>query len=423
VKDSAASPWWNSFDDPQLSAVIDRATTGSLELAQATERLTRARALVRVEKSGRLPSLDGRAGYSRTQTSEDAAIGGFPATAETYNLWEAGLDATWELDLFGRVAAGIDAAREDLAAEEEDRRDLLIVIQAEVARAYIDWRGAQRRLAVTEQNLALQEETTRLIEQRAAAGLASELDVVRARAQAQSTAARTPPLRAQADVALNRVAVLCGVTPSQIRREFAADGGTIPIPTGVTTVAPAELVRQRPDIRRAEREVAAALARVGVAEADRYPRFVLSGNLGLSTINLSDLSTGTSDTWSFGPNVSIPLFDGRARRSRVEAQEAAYNVATLAYRQAVLLAFEESENALAEYAREKERGVALSAAAESSRDAVRLASELYRSGMVDFLDVLEAERTLSDAEELLAESTTQQSRRAVAVFKSLGGGW
>lgn len=418
--------WWKQLGDPALEALVERATRGGLDLREALARVREARARRGIASSDQLPSLDARAAFERRAESDNTPLGGFVPDADNYSL---GFDAAWELDLWGRVRRSVEAADAELGAQLEDVRDVYVTVAAEVARNYVELRAFQRRLALAERNVALQQETLVLVQGRFDAGLVNERDLAQARANLESTRARVPALEGGLRAAENRLAVLLGEPPGNpgtLPVELAALAEPRPIPVPPSSVAiglPADLLRRRADVRRAERALAAESARIGVAEGELYPRLTLTGTLGLAAEHSDDLFSSGSDMHAFGPSLRWNLFDGGRRRAGVAAQEARAEQAELRWQRAVLLALEESENALSAFVREQTRRGSLVEAAAQSRLAVELAQAQYREGLSDFQAVLDSERSVAELEDQVAQSDAAVTTNLVALYKALGGGW
>jgi NodT family efflux transporter outer membrane factor (OMF) lipoprotein len=432
--------WWTSFNDPTLDALIDRAVASNLDLRLATARLREARALRGVVGADLFPDVNVAGAYTRSRTSENAfsfdqpsggggggspGFGPFGEPGDTQSLYQAGFDANWELDVFGGVRRSIEAADADIGAAVEGRRDALVTLLAEVARNYVELRGFQRRLEIAGQNLKVQQDTLELTRARFEAQLVSELDVTRADAQVATTAAGIPALEAQRNQAAHRLAVLLGQPPAGLLDELLPSG-TLAIPSGPPDVPPglpSDLLRRRPDVRRAERELAAATARVGVATADLFPKFSLTGSLGLQAEAFGDLGRWDSRFYNAGPSVSWPVFDAGRIRSNIRVENARQEQALVRYEQSVLTALEDVENALVGYGKEHQRRQSLQRAVAANRRSVEMANQLYDRGLTDFLDVLEAQRALFASEDALVQSERTISTNLVALYKALGGGW
>jgi multidrug efflux system outer membrane protein len=425
AKDSLAT-WWRTFNDPVLDSLVERAIRSNYDLRTAAARVREARALLGASKSARFPTVGAGASASRFRNSERTASGGFGGNDRDHSLFEVGLDASYEIDVFGGVRRGVEAARADLDAAIENRRDVLITLVAEVGRAYIDLRGYQRRAALSEQIIRASRETVELTRSRFNAGLAADLEVAQAEALAASREAQLPVYRAGVRTAAHRLAVLLGQEPSSLMEELASEGtpAVIPAPPAKVPVGlPSELLQRRPDIRRAERNLAAATARIGVATADLYPRFSLTGAFGLQSANTGDLFDADARFWSIGPSIRWNFFTGGLVRSRIEAADAREEQALHQFDQTVLLSLEEVENALTAFIQEQARRAALENAVAASQRAVDLSLDRYRSGVGDFLNVLVVQRELYDVQDQLVQSETGVTRGLISLYKALGGGW
>lgn len=412
--------WWGRWEDPLLTSLVERAALGGLDLRQAVARMREARAWSAIAGGERLPSIDARAAYQRVRNSENTA---FSFIDEDYDVFSAGFDASWELDLWGRVAHSVAAAEADFEASVEDARAVALSSAAQAAASYVDVRALQRRLELARGNLDLQQQTVQLVRGRYEAGLVGERDLAQAATNLESTRARVPPLEGALRAAENRLAVLVGLAPGALAQELAQPA---PIPSGAAQLAlgvPAELLRRRPDVRRAERELVAENARRGIAEAERLPRFTLGGTLGFESEEPGDLIESASSVFGLGPSLRWTLFDGGRLRQRVEVQDARVEQAQLRWEQSILLALEEAENALTAWVREEARRVALAAAAQQARRAVELARTQYREGVADFQAVLDSERALTELDDALAQSEGALAAGLVSIYRALGGGW
>lgn len=404
--------WWTNFNDPVLSSLIEQAVAGNLDLQMAKARLHEARARLGVANSAEFPSLTGSGSASRGRSQ-----------SQTRNFFTTGFDAGWELDIFGGVRRAKEAAKADLAAGEEERRDVLVSLLGEVASNYLEARTYQGRLSAATENITYQADSLQLADWRNQAGLSDELAVQQARYNLASTRAQLPTLRTGLEGSLNRLAVLTGSEPGRIH-EILKEPAPIPAPPlAVTVGVPAEALRQRPDLRRAEQQLAAASARVGVAVSDLYPKFRLSGSIGIESVDSADILAAASRTWKFGPSFSWPLFDGGQIRRNIEVQSAQQEQKLIQYRGVVLTALEEVENALTAYVEEQRRALALTEAAQAARSAAGLALDKYRGGLQDFSTVLDAQRSQLAFEDQLAQSRGAVSIDLVRIYKALGGGW
>jgi NodT family efflux transporter outer membrane factor (OMF) lipoprotein len=425
---SAGAPdlheWWSGFNDQTLDSLVDQALTGSLDLRDAAARVQEARAVRGVTAADQFPTVDatGSATYEHFSKNSFGGNSGFPG--QTSHLYDAGFDATWELDLFGRVRRSVEAADADVDAAVESQRDARVVLVAEVARNYVEYRSAQARLAIANQNVRAQQDTLEVSSDRFRAGLASELQVSQAKAQLESTRSQIPQLITNMKRSAFRLDILLGTLPGTHAPDLEATAPVPSTPGAVPIGLPAELLRRRPDIRHAERALASATARIGVAKADLYPRFTLSGSFGLESEHLSDLFESGSHTWSAGPlAVRWPIFDAGRIRSAIHVQEARQEQALVAYERTVLQAYEEVANALVDYARIRDRRDSLALAVQADQQAVDLASDLWTRGLTDFLNVLDTQRALYVLQDQLAESDAAVTTSLVALYKALGGGW
>lgn len=409
--------WWREFDDPELEALVTEALQANLDLAAAQARLREARARRRLAGAELAPSVEVSGSAARTRSSGESGAG---ATRE---LYRAGFDANWEVDLFGGLRRGVEAAEADVGASLERLHDTQVSLLAELALNYVDLRTAQRRLAVTEESVRARNETLALTRWRFEAGLVSELDVAQATTDLETTRAALPALRNAASQARHRLAVLLGRAPGELEERL---GGRRAIPLAARELfvgIPADVVRQRPDVRATERDLAASTARLGQAQAARYPALTLSGSLGLEALTLGALASDEGLTHSLLAGVTAPLLDAGRIEANVEAQDARVEQARLAWQSSVLTALEEVENALVEVDNNGVRRERLTQAAASAREALQLAEQRYASGLVDFLTVLDGQRTLLALEDDLASTTGQLAGAQIRTYKALGGGW
>lgn len=411
--------WWTLLGDPTLDDLVREAVSGNLPLREAVARVEESRARYRVARAAQLPEINADGSATRNLNSENGPFFG----GDEYSDFTIGVAASWELDLFGRVRRSVESATAREGQAEEDRRDVLVVLCADVAQSYVTLRTLQRRLAVARANLASQEQIFRLTETRFELGLSSGLDVAQASQVLASTRTLIPPLDLLLTVEINRMAVLLGQQPGTLHDRFASSA---PIPHPPETVAvglPVNLLRQRPDIRRAERDLAASTARIGVAVGDLYPRFVLMGSFGFDSTKVANLIEGPSRAFTVGPQMVWNLFDTGRLRALVNAEEALTAQALARYENQLLIALEDVENALAAYGRTREERGAVADAVAASTQALDLATLLYKDGVVDFQNVLDAQRTLLDFEERLAVTDGNVVRSIVQLYLALGGGW
>ena len=417
----AAAPqlarWWRRLGDPQLDALIAEAVAGNLDVATAKARIREARAGVSQAGGALYPSIDGSGSATRQRSGSDSR------GTEVSGQFQAGFDASWELDLFGANRRRLEAARYGLDAAAEDLRSTLLTLVGDVATNYVAARGFQARIAYARQTAASQRETEALTRVKFEAGAVSGVDLANATGQASSTEADIPSLEASYAEAVHRLGVLTGRPPAALKARLAAPAPiptpALPLPVGV----PADLLRARPDVKLAERQLAQATAEIGAAEAARYPNLSLTGNLSTAAANVGDLGKSTSISWVFGPTLSLPIFNAGQLAAAVEVEAAQRDQSYLAFRSAVLTALEDVENAIVAFTQERQRYRSLQVAADSFREAARLARTLYQTGATDFLEVLDAERSLYGAEDALIQSRIAITTDYIALNKALGGGW
>ena len=412
--------WWSLLGDPQLDDLVTRALEENHDLRIAAANVRQARALLGAVRLERLPIATSTAGAIRERQSE-AAVGA--GVDRTNTFYSADLDATWELDFFGRVKRSIEARLADAETRIAEQRATALAVVAEVARTYLELRGAQYRLRVAELNANNQAETYELTQALLEGGRGTDLDLARAEAQLQQTLASLAPLETTVDAAIHRLGVLVGRMPDELRSELTYPKDLPELPTLLAIGDPGSLLRRRPDVQSAERTLAAATARVGIAVGDLFPRISLTGSLGFLSTDLDKLLDGDRLTSQIGPFLSWPAFDLGRVRQRIRAAEADADAQLAAYEQTVLVALEETENALFAYIRSRERQARLSLAAEASARATELARVRYRYGAESFLTVLDAERRLLEAEDLEAVAATESAVAFTRLYKALGGGW
>ena len=420
--------WWRTFNDPELDSLIQRAVAANYDLAQATARVEEARASVGSARASNSPQInasssatrDRQLGFTLVPAPGGAAPVRFPYEVNDYS---SSVSLSWELDLFGRIRRGVEAARADLSATEQDRRNVLVALLGDVGRYYANLRGDQLRLEIAQKNIAISMDTLRLTQVLVRAGQATQRDAAQAEAQLEVVRAQVPVIDTSIHVSIHRLGVLLGQPPGVLEEEVATKAPIPPVPPEVPTGVPSDLLQRRPDIQRAEAQLAAATARVGEAKADYFPKFTLLGNAGREATQLHDLSLGLGNFFSAGPSVSVPVFTGGKIRSNVAIQNAPVKEALAAYRAAILTAFEETENALVSYSNEQNRRDRLEATLRADQDAFELATVQYRAGLSDFLTVLDAERQMYSNQDLLAQSQTQVTSNLIGLYKALGGGW
>ena len=414
--------WWRGFNDVKLNELVDRALTHNHDLRIATANVREARALRRFNQFDLLPVIDANAGFNKSRASA-ASAPFLPDSALETELYDAGFDAAWELDFFGRVRRSIQASTAELQAAEASRRDVQVSLISEVARNYFELRGTQNELAVAHRNVTNQLQTVVITQARLEGGSGTELDVARARAQWNATRATIPPLETAFARAAHRLAVLTGHQPTELLDDLKKAAPLPPLPSLVSIGDPESLLRRRADVRAAERRLAAATARIGIVTADLFPRVTFNGSVALQATSISDLGKAGTETWGFGPRITWAALDLGHVRARIRAADARAEAALAGYERTVLTTLEETENALVDFGREEARQSYLREAVEASETAAALARQRFEAGATDFLIVLDAERVHLEATDQLARSQTRTATALIAVYKALGGGW
>ena len=405
--------WWHNFNDPLLTTLVTQALQANTSVRSAQGALQQARALRDVKGAGLLPGVSASGSAQRNQSGDNA-----PG-----NTFKAGLDASWEPDIFGGKRSALDATEADAQAAQASLADVQVSVAAEVALAYIQLRGQQAQLAIARTNLASQNETLQITDWRAQAGLTTSLEVEQARTASAQTSAQLPALETSIAKTRHALAVLTGQTPDALQNTLAKPE---PVPQAAHDLAlsiPAQTLRQRPDVRAAEHRISAALARVSNAQAAQYPSFSIGGSIGLGALTLEALTNSASVLKALLASVSIPLLDGGAAKAQVQAQEAALEQARASYQAVVLTALKDVEDALVALAGDRARQVHLRGAAKAAGNAALLAQQRYASGLIDFQTVLQTQRTLLTAQDSVASNQADISADHVRLYKALGGGW
>lgn len=428
--------WWMSFNDATLNALVQRALSANFDVRLAAIRVAQSRAQRKGVAGDRWPTINASVSYQRERLSEFGtgtrlidAIGApgnrdavIDALSEGHDVYQAGFDAAWELDLWGRVRHAIESADASVTASVEELHAAQLSLLAEVTRGYLELRGIQEQARIADSDIQAGEELLQLTEDRAAGGLVTQLDVAGQRAHLADARARVPQLRQRETQAINGLALLLGEQPGALRDLLATVQPLPTIPTNVGLGIPAEVARRRPDIRRAEARLRAATADTGIAVADLYPRITLTGNFAFQALQAGDLTEWGARQWTVGPSLYLPVFNGR-RHAVVELRKLQQQEAAVAYQRTVLQAWHEIDNALSAYIAEQQRNQELAAGVAAGKDAYQLASLRYRHGLTNFLVALDAERTLLQAERAYSDSNTLIATQLVALYKALGGGW
>lgn len=446
--DPASPDWWDIFQDPQLSSLERRATAANLDVAAATMRVAESRAAKRIVGAERYPSVNANASYGRGRASPNGILSllgtteqqsaatvangspGFgPASlpgasgSPPFNLWQYGVDASWELDLWGRVRREIESANARVEASEDMRRGILLSVLAEVAQDYLQLRGTQCLIGMTQQNIDVAEHSLALTQLRMRNGAATNLDVANAKAYVSSIRARLPALQDQEARLENALSFLLGKQPRALNEELEVPQPIPPVPPQVPVGLPSELAERRPDIRAAEAQLHAATADIGVAVADFYPRITLGGSFDIQALHFSDLDTLASRQYGFGPSINVPIFQGGRLRGTLELRKTQQKQAALAYQRTLLHAWHEVDDALTTYNETQNQRTELLDSVKQSQLAMDIAKERYAQGQVDFLNVLTAQARLLDTQQALLEATTHADIALTHLYTALGGGW
>lgn len=417
--------WWDGFGDPQLSALVNRAFAGAPDLKEAEARLAEARANRDAVAGGRLPSLQATGSATENRLSENGQlpIGNIPGVDRQFRLFDLGFDASWELDFWGRRTRQIEAANARADAALFAQRDVMLTLIGEVARSYFDLRGAQADAASAQALAAADTELARLTRLRVAAGESSQLELERAESTARASAAAVPDAEARAAAAAYRIATLVGASPEDVAPGLRTPAPLPASPDRILVGVRSELLERRPDIRRAERELAAATADIGVATADLFPRFSLFGSIGQQARTPGDLFSGDSTRLQIGPSFSWPIFSGGTIRAQIRAADARAQGAAARYEKAVLGALGDSEAAINRFLNARTAETEASAALARERAAYALAEKRQARGEDDRLALLRAREALLAAERRTDQARAAKGQAAVALYKSLGGGW
>jgi NodT family efflux transporter outer membrane factor (OMF) lipoprotein len=428
--------WWKQFNDSTLNDLVDHALQGNPDVRIAALRVAESRAQRGAVAGARWPTVDAAASYQRNRQSENGASARpiaillppenrdpvIELLSEPFDLYQAGFDAAWELDMWGRVRRSVESADATLLANNEDLHDAQLSLIAEVTRTYLELRGVQDQIRIAEADVAASADLAELTAFRVRGGVADNLDLSTQQARLADTRASIPKLHQQATQATSALGLLLNVEPGVIDAQLSSAPAATEPPKQIAGGVPSELARRRPDIRRAEARLHSATAEIGVAVADLYPRITLTGSYVQQSISASDLTDWGSRQWVIGPSISLPIFDGNRRRSVVEIRKLQQQEAAVNYQRTVLRAWHEIETALSSYAAEQDRNRELGNALAMSRDAYDIAHIRYEHGLVNYLVELDAHRTLLQAQRAYSDSNTQLNTQLVAIYKALGGG-
>lgn len=421
--ESVPASWWALFNDPLLSDLESRAQAGNLDLQIASERIEQSRAQLGIASSTQLPSVGASTSYSREAISEHGKFAALGAPTKASDFWQSGFDADWELDLWGKARRLRESAAATFEATRYEREAARVTLSAEVARTYLQLRGTQAQLDIARQNLKIADRTLRLVESREHNGVATRFETSSARAQSATIEALVPDLTQRRNTLMNALALLLGEKPRSLDAQLMKAMPLPSLPTNVPVGLPSELAHRRPDILRAEARLHAATAAIGVAKADFYPRISLRGRTGVEAFELNDLSSWDSRFFSIGPTVYLPIFQGGRLKRRLALSEARQKATAIAYRQTVLRAWHEVDNALDAWAAQQNRHAELLISYEQNKQALHAAERSYQEGAAGYLNVLAAQRSTLASQTRLNDSATKAALTLVNLFKSLGGGW
>ena len=415
--------WWETLHDPELNSLIDRAVASNLDLQAGVQRILQARAQLGIAGAANFPTVNGIANYTHSRRSGRLGGGSFSGAVLESDLYQAGFDASWEIDLFGGIRRGEEAARATYQASIEGQREVLITLLGEVATDYVQLRGLQRQVEITEANINTQKESLVLIQSRNRAGLVADLDVTQQTAQVLTTQAELPDLEAEIHQTIHQISILLDLPPGELQQELEKPA---PIPYGPWRVPPglpSELLRRRPDVRQAERQLAASSAQIGVATAQLFPQISLTGDLGYESSQLHNVFGINSRYFGIGPSITLPIFNAGSIQYNIDVQNTLERQAFINYESVVLTSFQEVEDALIAYTKEQDRRAELEEAVKQDQRSVDMTQDLYKNGLDTFLDVLTAQNTLLAGEQQLTLSEQSVSADLVALYKALGGGW
>ena len=413
--------WWTRFNDPVLSTLIEDGITHNLDVQIALARVLESRAVASASELDRFPTVEAFFDYRRQQLTEEGTT--LPSADRRFNSYDAGFDLSWEIDIFGRVANRIERDQALTGARLSDLRGVYVAVTSEIARAYIDLRGAQMRLDIARRNAGNQRKTYDLTRTLLNGGSATSLDVARARTQLKLTQATIPPLEAAEKAAIYRLGVLTGKVPKTLET-LLSDQQPLPnLPESIGVGSPEDLLRRRPDIKAAERRLAASVSQYNIAVADLFPDVNILGVINFGSTSLSDFGQGSAVEYSVGPTLRWAAFDLGTVRARINQEDAASFRVLKEYELTVLQALEEVHNALTAFGTEDRRLRDLREAAASSAEAARIARRRFEAGLDNFIDVLDAERTLLEAQDARAVSTIETARNLIDIYRALGGGW
>ena len=422
IDSEALADWWACFNDLTLSQLMDEALKKNLDLREARALVREARSQLIIDRADGLPQVNANGDYTRERTSANTQAGrnAENLVTDTYN---AGFDASWEVDIWGGNRRAVEAAKADIMAEEANLESVKVSLAGELARTYVQIRTYQERIRVTKKNVEAQAETLAMLESKLRAGLSDELSVEQARYNLEDTRSALPDLFSGLESSINSLSVLTGNIPGKLHEQLSASVAVPVPPFEIVNDIPADTLRQRPDVRKAEWSLAAQTARIGEAEADLYPNFSLTGSIGLSALTSSSFFSSDSKTWSLVPGLHLPIFNAGSIRANIKVQEAKQEQMVAQYQNTVLSAIKEIRNALTDFYQEQQRLKVLESAVTAAQNAVKIAQDKYRNGLVDFNNVLDAQRSLYSFENNMVASRGAVTKNFISLYKALGGGW
>ncbi|MGC9259317.1 MAG: efflux transporter outer membrane subunit [Phycisphaerae bacterium] len=414
--------WWENFHDSELTDLVDQAARNNLTLQEAAQQIIEAREVRDATGATLGPFVNAVGSYQHSRTSRNIGNGGNFGPSES-DLYQAGFDATWELDFFGQIRRGVQAANANYRAAIENQRGVWITLLSELANDYMTLRGVQRQIAVTQANLKTQQHTATILEQQIGGGLSTSLALAQAEAQVSTTESQLPELRIQEKQLIYAISILLGKPPQAMEKQLSVPRPIPSVPPVVPIGLPSALLLRRPDVRQAEEQYAAATANVGVAEGNLFPQFTINGNLGYAASDVTKWFNTSSLAYGIGPSVSWSILNWGQVQSNINQQKAIRIQAFLNYRQTVLQALDDVSSALAAYTREQQHEKLLLQAVAQNQKAVDYSTQLYENGLTDFLNVLSAQQALYTSQDALVQSQSAVSTDLVALYKALGGGW
>lgn len=423
VETSPQDDWWTNFNDPVLTSLEQRVASQNLDVRTASARFEQARAQRRITGAGMFPAIDGSASYARSRTNPNGPSAVLHNGSPDIDVFDGGIDASWELDLWGRVRRSVEAAGARYDAAGNYRRLALLLVQAEVARNYVALRGSQSQLAVLNDNLGIARNSVALTRSRFNNGVTTRLDVANAEAQVSSIEATIPTVEAERDTLINALSQLLALQPHALESELTTNGVLPARPSIVAVGVPSEMLLRRPDIQQAEDDLHAATAEIGVAKADFLPRISLNGSLSSQTFQLSSFGSWGSRQFSIGPSITLPFFQGGRLKGTLDLRKAEQQEAAIRYQQVVLSAWHEVDDALINYTAEERRRESLAQNVTQNELALSVAQRRYREGAIDFLNVLSVQKSLLAAKSDAIRSNMTASFNLIKLFKALGGGW